>query len=125
MLTCNALERAASLASAMSRRRVTAPDVRVAVILYGLNVLLASLTLSLLMFYVAREPALVVDQMADETLRMLYRERWVVIAVSVFALAMAFVAPFVAVGLYLVSTVLLLALPLVGLGRRWRRPARA
>ena len=109
----------------MSRRRVTAPDVRVAVILYGLNVLLASLTLSLLMFYVAREPALVVDQMADETLRMLYRERWVVIAVSVFALAMAFVAPFVAVGLYLVSTVLLLALPLVGLGRRWRRPARA
>ena len=104
---------------------LAAPDVRVAVIFYGLNVLLASLTLSLLMFYVAREPALVVDQMADETLRMLYRERWVVIAVSVFALAMAFVAPFVAVGLYLVSTVLLLALPLVGLGRRWRRPARA
>jgi len=104
---------------------LTAPDVRVAVIFYGLNVLLASLTLSLLMFYVAREPALVVDQLADETLRMLYRERWVVIGVSVFALAMAFLAPLVAVGLYLVSTVLLLALPLVGLGRRWRRPGRA
>jgi uncharacterized membrane protein len=104
---------------------LTAPDVGVAVIFYGLNVLLASLTLSLLMFYVAREPALVVDQIADETLRLLYRERWVVIGVNAFALATAFVAPLVAVGLYLVSTVLLLALPLVGLGRRWRRSGRA
>ena len=104
---------------------LTAPDVGVAVILYGLNVLLASITLSLLMFYVAREPALVVNQIADETLRLLYRERWVVIGVNGFALATAFVAPLVAVGLYLVSTVLLLALPLVGLGRRWRRSGRA
>jgi uncharacterized membrane protein len=86
---------------------MSAPDVGAAVVFYGLNVLLASVTLSLLMFYVAREPALVVDQIADERLRLLYRERWVVIGVNVFALATAFVAPLVAVGLYLVSTVLL------------------
>jgi uncharacterized membrane protein len=104
---------------------LTAPDVRAAVVVYGLNVLLASVTLSLLMFYVAREPALVVDQIADERLRLLYRERWVVIGVNAFALATAFVAPLVAVGLYLVSTVLLLALPLVSLRRRWRRSERA
>jgi uncharacterized membrane protein len=102
-----------------------APDVRVAVIFYGVNVLLASLTLSILIFYVAREPALVADQVADEELRGLYRERWFVIAVNVFALAAAFVAPLVAVGLYLVSTVLLLVLPLVSLRRRWRRSAIA
>lgn len=103
---------------------LTAPDVGVAVIFYGLNVLLASLTLSFIMFYVARETTLVVDQIANKKLRLLYRERWVVIGVNVFALATAFVVPLVAVGLYLVSTGLLLALPLVGFGRRWRRSGR-
>jgi hypothetical protein len=34
---------------------------------------------------------------------------------------MALVAPRVAVGLYLITTVLLLGLPLVHLHRRWRR----
>lgn len=72
-----------------------------------------------------REPGLVVDQIADEELRGLYRERWIVMAVNALALAIAFVAPLVAVGLYLVSTALLLALPLVSLRRRLRRPERA
>jgi uncharacterized membrane protein len=50
-----------------------APDVEIAVLLYGLNVLIASLMLSLLMFYVARESALLVDDIAEESLRRLYR----------------------------------------------------
>jgi uncharacterized membrane protein len=104
---------------------LSATDVRAAVVVYGLNVLLASVTLSLLMFYVAREPALLVDEIADERLRQLYRERWIVIGVNLVALAAAFVAPQVAVGLYLVITVLLLALPLVSLRRRWRRSGSA
>jgi TMEM175 potassium channel family protein len=98
-----------------------APDVEIAVLLYGLNVLLASLMLSLLMFYVARESALLVDDIADESLRRLYRRRWAAIGVNVFALAMALVAPRVAVGLYLMTTALLLVVPLVHLRRRWRR----
>jgi uncharacterized membrane protein len=104
---------------------LTRPDVGVAVIFYGVNVLLASLTLSLLMVYVAREPTLMIDEIAEDRLRRAYRERWAVIGVNAFALATAFVAPLVAVGLYLVSTLLLLALPLLGLGRRWSRPGRA
>ncbi len=99
-----------------------APDMRVAVLIYGIVVLLASLTLSLLMFYVAQEPALIVDDIADERLRLMYRRRWFVIGVNVFALAVALVAPVVAVGLYVVTTVLVLALPFVGLGRRRHRP---
>jgi uncharacterized membrane protein len=103
-----------------------APALLFAVLLYGLNVLLASLTLSLLMSYVARDPALLVDDIADEeTLRRLYRRRWSAIGMNVFALATALVAPRVAVGLYMIMTVLLLGLPLVGMRRRWRRSGAA
>ena len=98
-----------------------AQDVGVGVHLYGLNLLLASLTLSFLMFYVARQSALLVDEIDDEALRRLYRRRWSAIAMNVIALATALVAPRVAVGLYLISTVLLLGLPLVHLRRRWLR----
>ena len=103
---------------------LNAPDVRVGVLLYGVNVLLASLTLSLLMFYVAREPGLVVDGIADESLRRMYRHRWFVIGVNAFALVVALVAPLAAVGLYLVVTVLVLVLPFLRLGRHRYRSGR-
>ena len=104
---------------------LNAPDVGVGVFLYGVNVLLASLMLSLLIFYVANEPGIVVDGIADETLRRMYRRRWFVIGVNVFALLMALVAPLFAVGLYLVVTVLVLLLPVFGLGRRRHRARTA
>ncbi len=47
---------------------LSGPDVEAAVIIYGVNVLLASLCLSLLMFYIASERSLVIDGVADETL---------------------------------------------------------
>ena len=102
-----------------------APDVEVAVLLYGLNLLLASLTLSFLMFYVARQSALLVDEIDDEQLRRLYRRRWTAIALNVVALATALVAPRVAVGLYLITTVVLVGLPLVQMRRRWHRSRAA
>lgn len=49
-----------------------APDIEVVVILYGLNVLLASLMLSLLILYVSRESALLVNDTAGEGLSRLY-----------------------------------------------------
>ena len=101
------------------------PDVRVGVLLYGVNVLLASLTLSLLMFYIASEPGLVVDGIADETLRRMFRRRWFVIGVNAFALVIALVAPLVAVGMYLVATALVLVLPFLGLRRHRRRSTAA
>ncbi len=95
-------------------------DVEAAVIIYGINVLLASLTLSLLMFYIASERSLVLDGVADETLEAKVRQRWVVIGLNVAAIALAVVAPIAAVGVYLVMTLLALALPLVRLRRRRR-----
>ena len=91
-----------------------APDIGAGVVLYGLNVLLASLTLSVILFYVASEPGLVVDDIADERLQRMYRQRWIVITLNVIALIIAFFAPRVAVWLYLIMTILLLALPLLG-----------
>ena len=97
---------------------LSGPDVEAAVVIYGVNVLLASLCLSLLMFYIASERSLVIDGVADETLEGKVRQRWVVIVLNVGAIALAVVAPLVAVGVYLVMTFLALALPLIHLRRR-------
>ncbi len=94
------------------------PDVKVAVVIYGLVVLLASVTLSLLMIYVASEPKLLVDDVADDFLRVITRQRWVSIGVNAFGILLALFAPLVAVGLYLVQTLLLLLGPLMGLRRQ-------
>jgi len=99
---------------------LSGPDVKPAVVIYGINVLLASLTLSLLMFYIASERSLIVDEVADATLEAKVRQRWIVIALNVVAIAIALVLPLAAVGLYLITTILALALPLVHL-RRHRR----
>ncbi len=99
---------------------LSGPDVEAAVVIYGVNVLLASLLLSLLMFYIASERSLVVDGVADVTLDAKVRQRWIVIALNVGAIALAVFLPLAAVGLYLVMTFLALALPLIHL-RRHRR----
>jgi uncharacterized membrane protein len=78
---------------------LSGPDVEISVLLYGVNVLLGSLMLSLLILYLAREPALLVDNIAEGTLRRLSRQRWTAIGLNVVAIALALVAPLVAVGL--------------------------
>ena len=83
--------------------------------------LVASIMLSLLTLYVSRETALLVNDNAGERLRRLYRRRWSAIGLNVFAVAIALVVPLIAVAFYLITTVLLMALPLVSLRRRWRR----
>ena len=97
---------------------LSGPDVEAAVVIYGVNVLLASLALSLLMFYIASERSLVIDGVADETLDAKVRQRWILIALNVAAIALAVVAPVAAVGVYLFMTFLALALPLIHLRRR-------
>ena len=104
---------------------VNSPDVSAGVVFYGINVLLASLMLSLLLFYVAREPGLAVDGIAEQRIKRMYVQRWMVIGVNLFALVMALVAPLIAVGLYLVTTVLFLAMPLLGFGQHWRKSGSA
>jgi uncharacterized membrane protein len=97
---------------------LSGPDVTAAVVIYGLNVLAASLTLSLLMFYIAGERSLLVDGVADETLDAKVRQRWIVIALNVAAIVIAIILPLAAVGLYLIATLLALGLPLFQLRRR-------
>ena len=97
---------------------LSGPDVEAAVIIYGVNVLLASVCLSLLMFYIASERSLVIDGVADETLDAKVRQRWILIAMNLAAIALAVVSPIAAVGVYLVMTFLALALPLIHLHQR-------
>jgi len=99
-------------------------DARFSVALYGVNLLLASVVLSLLILYLAREPALLVDNIAEGTLRRISRRRWTALGLNLLALAVTLVAPKVAVGLYLVETGLLLVIPFLGM-RRHRRQRRA
>jgi len=60
----------------------------------------------------------VVDELADDTLKRLYRQRRIAIGVGAFAVILALVAPFVAIALYLILAVLFLVLPLLGMHRR-------
>ena len=104
--------------------RISTPDVTIAAVIYGLNVLIASLTLSMLMFYIARQPPLVVDELADDTLKRIFRQRWISIGVGAFAVILALVAPLVAIVLYLVEALLVIVLPLLGVHRSRRSVAR-
>jgi uncharacterized membrane protein len=99
-------------------------DARFSVALYGVNLLLASLVLSLLVLYVAREPSLLVDEIAEGTLRRITKRRWAALGLNVCAIAVGLFAPKVGVGLYLVETGLLLVIPFLGL-RRHHRQRRA
>ena len=103
---------------------IVTPDFSLATFIYGFNVLIASLTLSLLMFYIARQPQLMVDQLADDSLKRLYRQRWIAIGLGALAVILALVAPFIALALYLVVAVIFLVLPLLGMYRARRNAVR-
>ena len=100
---------------------LSGPDVEPAVVIYGVNLLLASLALSLLMFYIASERSLVLDGVADETLEAKVRQRWVLIGLNIAGIALAVVAPLAAVGVYVAMTFLALLRPLIHLRRRGKQ----
>ena len=110
--------------TALMVTHLTGSDARFAAALYGVNLLLASVVLSLLILYLAREPSLLVDNIAEGTLRRISRRRWAALGLNVLAVAVALVAPKAAVSLYLAETALLLVIPFLGL-RRHRRGASA
>ncbi len=96
---------------------LTGPDAGVAVVVYGLNVLLGSVMLTSLMAYLVRQRTLLLDDIADETLAAQTRQRWVSNGVWLIAVVIALVAPSLAVGLYVLATVLMLALPFLRVRR--------
>jgi uncharacterized membrane protein len=94
------------------------PDARIAVVEYGLNLLIASGLLTALMFYAARDRHLVVDNVADERLKRAYRQRRGYLIASAVAVIVALVAPTVALGFYIVLAVAFIVQPLFGARRR-------
>jgi uncharacterized membrane protein len=100
---------------------LSGPDVGVAVLIYGINGLSASLLLTFLMAHLVRERTLLVDGVADETLAAMTRQRQVSTGVWIVAVLCALVAPLVSVGLYVVATILMLVLPFLHAGRDRRR----
>ena len=104
--------------------RLRGQDAGLATLIYGVDVLLASLVMSLLILYLAREPDLLKDDLDEATLRRVARQRWASIGLSGVAIAVAVVAPHLAAGLYLVASTSLLIIPLLGM-RRHRRRRRA
>jgi TMEM175 potassium channel family protein len=109
--------------TALMVTHLTGADARFSVALYGVNLLLASVVLSLLILYLAREPSLLVDDIAEGTLRRITGRRWAALGLNVVAIAVGLVAPKAGVGLYLVETGLLLVIPFLGLRRHRRRPS--
>jgi len=104
-------------ATSLMVSNIGGPDERVAVLVYGVNVLVASLMLTLLMAYLVRGRTLLQGEVADETMAALTRQRRVSNGVWLIAVACALIAPSVAVGLYVLATVLMLAVPFLRLRR--------
>ncbi len=92
---------------------------RLATIVFGVNLLLASLALSMLGWYVAGHREMVEDQVAEDDIHALVRGRWWSVGLLAFAIAIAVVSPKAAVILYLACTILFIVEPLVP--RRSRR----
>ena len=111
-------------ATSLMVTHLTGSDAGLATLLYGVDLLLASLVLSLLMLYLAREPGLLVETIAEETFSRAARQRWLSIILGAVAVALALIAPQVAAGLYVVVSTVLLVIPLLGL-RRHRRERRS
>ena len=93
------------------------PGEGAAVLVYGINVLIASLMLTLLMAYLVRQRTLLQGEIADEMVDALARQRRISTGVWLIAVLCALVVPPIAVGLYVLATILMLALPFLGVRR--------
>jgi uncharacterized membrane protein len=98
--------------------RLGGADAELATLLYGINALLASLSLSVLILYLAQEPALLVDVLDESLLRRVTRRRWASIGLQAVAICTALVYPLGAAILYVVVSTSLLVIPLLGVRRR-------
>jgi uncharacterized membrane protein len=101
---------------------MTGPDARLAVMAYGLNLLIASTLLTWLMSYGARDRDLVVDDVADDSLKRIARQRRSALILNAVGVVVAIVAPTVAVVLYIIVAVLFLINPLIGRAAKKLRP---
>ena len=88
-----------------------------AVIIYGVDLFLASLLLTMIIRYAAKRPEMVAGEIADEELEENVKQRTGLLGVQAVAVVLAVVAPDIAVGLYLLISVLFIVAPLLIAGR--------
>lgn len=100
------------------------PGSETAVAIYGIDLFLASLMLTLVIRYSARREGLAADEVADGELEAAVRQRQKVLAIQAVSVLLALFVPELAVGLYLLTAILFLAAPLL-IARRARRPGGA
>ena len=93
---------------------------RLATVIYGVNLLVASMLLSTLMRYMAHDPDLALDEIADEELLLMEKQRRSSIVLGAAGILVAIVVPLVAVIIYFTETLVILFHPLVGVLRKRR-----
>lgn len=94
---------------------------RVAVVIFGANLFLGSLMMTLLAAYVGRHTELTLDEIDQEEVLSFVRRRWALVGVTGVAAAVGFVLPAAAVGLYLLVTIAFVIEPLIHIRRSHRR----
>ncbi len=97
---------------------------RLAVVIFGINLTLAALLVSVLVGYAGWSPGLAADDVAEEELQAFERERRYAVALQGMATVVAVFLPVVAVIVFLVVSVLLLVEPLWRARRRRRGRTR-
>jgi len=88
------------------------PGSQLSVLIYGLNLLLASFMLDRIMLYLARRPELLVEDLADEDLRVMEHQRRYGIILGVIGVLFALFLPAVAIAIYTVVALYFIIRPL-------------
>jgi uncharacterized membrane protein len=95
-----------------------AADASAAVVIYGIDLFVASGLITALLYYAEHDRYLVKDDIADDIVRRGYRQRRTYLILTALAILVAFFAPLVAVASYILLAVAFLIQPLLGLRRR-------
>ena len=90
--------------------------------IYGIDLFLASLMLTVIIRYSATRDGLVAGEVADEELLANVRQRGFVLVVQAGAVMLALFAPEAAAVLYLLVALLFVITPLLSAGRQRSRP---
>jgi len=95
-----------------------AVDASAAVVIYGINLLVASGLITALLYYAEHDRFLVEHNIADHIVERAYRQRRTYLILIALAILVALIAPLVAVASYILLAVGFLVQPLLGLRRR-------
>jgi hypothetical protein len=88
------------------------------VVIYGVNLFVASALITALLYYTEHDRYLVEDAIADDLVKRAYRQRRTYLILTALAILVALFAPLVAVASYILLAVAFLIQPLLGLRRK-------